>query len=458
MNKCSYVNIKEMSGKGKYYEDIYFSKKNPEGSWGAAVNVGPSLNTEFHEAVVSISKDGNKLFVYRDDKGDGNLYFSEMKNGEWSSLKKLDGEINSSSWESHAFLSADGKKLYFVSDRPGGYGGRDLYYSELQKNGKWGVSVNMGPVVNSPFDEDGPWVSDDGSKIIFSSNGHSTMGGFDIFTAEKNENGDWEVPLNMGYPVNSTDDDVFFTYAPDRNTIYYSSGKYNGFGNEDIYEMKIIGPWISSISLYGNVADGETGNTIYARVLISDAVNGNIVADEVSGYGEPGYSVSLSVGKTYRVQVSAGGYRSLDTLLAYTEAPETGEESRVFTMQPLDDAYLAGLKDQCLRNVFFDFNSAEIRLEDEVQLLNLISVLKDYPNLGIVVDAHTDNRGSYEYNLSLSERRAEAVKEFFTGQGIDANRILTSFYSYTRPVSTNENTAGRQLNRRAEFHLFFMSE
>ncbi|MFH0893256.1 MAG: OmpA family protein [Bacteroidota bacterium] len=444
---------------GKYYEDIYYSKKNTDGSWQPAVNMGSELNSKGHEAAVSISHDGNKLFVYRDDKGDGNIYVSNNVNGSWSSLKKLDETINTKSWESHAFLSADGNRLYFVSDRPGGFGGRDVYYSDKKKNGRWGDAVNLGSKINSRYDEDGPWISDDGMKIIFSSNGHNTMGGFDIFTSVMNEKGEWETPSNIGYPVNSTDDDVFFTYAPDRNSIYYSSGKNNGFGNEDLYEMKIIGPYLPYMNINGKVTDANTGNPINARIFVSDTTNNRVVADEISGANDKGYDIFLPVGKAFRVSVSAEGYQPYDAYMYFADAGSDGNTEKDFLLSPnAKNEENNNLIAVSLKNVFFDFNSYDIRLQEESMLLKVCSIMKQNSNIGIVVGAHTDIIGSYDYNMKLSEKRAASVMNYLTAQGISSERILTNYFGYAEPVTTNNNAAGRQLNRRAEFHLFFMSE
>jgi outer membrane protein OmpA-like peptidoglycan-associated protein len=222
----------------KPYEDIFYSKKTAD-SWSRAQNMGPIINLKFSESSLAFSPDGKTLFIYRDE-GNGDIYFTERKpDGTWSELEALPGLINSSYRESSISITKDEDLLYFASERPGGYGGSDIYVCYKDSNGEWSKVKNLGPTINTEFDEDGPFIDYDGKTLYFSSGGRKGMGGFDIFKAnlldkEKNE---WSEPVNMGYPINSPDDDIYFSGTKDGKHWYYSSVREDGLGYSDIYTI-----------------------------------------------------------------------------------------------------------------------------------------------------------------------------------------------------------------------------
>jgi tetratricopeptide (TPR) repeat protein len=221
----------------KYRDDIYVSFKGRDGNW-----VQPellNLNSDDHDATISVSPDGNTLFVYQDSLGDGQVKYSMLIGETWSAPVKLGSDINSKYWETHCTISADGNELYFVSDRPNGQGKRDIYRCNKNANGTWGKSENLGGVINTAYDEDAPFLSPDGSFLYFASKGHSTMGGFDLFVSKKDGQGNWGAPENMGYPLNTVDDDVFFQPLADGKRAYYSSRRDGGNGDLDIYEVEM---------------------------------------------------------------------------------------------------------------------------------------------------------------------------------------------------------------------------
>jgi tetratricopeptide (TPR) repeat protein len=223
--------LKELNG--KYFEDIYSSTLENE-KWSKAKQV--SINTTAHEATINLSADGQKLLIYKDKGGNGGIYESEVNGSSWNEPVLVAAPINSSAWESHACYTADNRILYFVSDRPGGFGGRDIYKCNRLPNGDWGPAQNLGENINTAYDEDGVFIHPDGKLIFFSSKGHNSMGGFDIFTSFiDDENGFWTKPENYGYPVNTTDDDVFLITTADGKRAFFSSDKEGGYGEKDIY-------------------------------------------------------------------------------------------------------------------------------------------------------------------------------------------------------------------------------
>jgi tetratricopeptide (TPR) repeat protein len=222
----------------RFYDGIFFSKKR-DGRWLPARNISLEFNSEQPLKPVFLSVDGTKLFLQRNDNDDINLYFSTYENGVWSQVQKLNSNINTSSSETFACTTFDGKTLYYTSNRPGGFGGFDLYKSELDASGEWASPLNLGSTINSAFDETTPFITEDGKTLYFSSEGHFNIGGFDIFTSQKNgEN--WDQPENLGFPFNTTDDDVFFFPLKNGEIAYYSKFKPTGFGEFDIYRIQIF--------------------------------------------------------------------------------------------------------------------------------------------------------------------------------------------------------------------------
>ena len=226
---------------GQYYEDIYVAKK-VDGVWTDAENIGQPVNSDTHDAAVCISGDGQKIVFYRASQGffrnqvSGDLYETSLAGARWSIPEKLRGKVNSRGWEPSACIVEDQNEIYFSSNREGGFGGRDIYKAKRQEDGSWSTPINLGPEVNTPYDEDAPFIHEDG-KLYFASNGHDTMGGFDIFyTSSKGEN-IWSTPENLGYPLNTSEDDIYFFLNPDGKTGFLSTIRNDTFGGVDIYEF-----------------------------------------------------------------------------------------------------------------------------------------------------------------------------------------------------------------------------
>ena len=253
---------------GQYYEDIVISYKNANGVWSSPKSVSQNINTPGHDASINLTADGQTLIVFRDDNGNGNVYFSTWDGKDWSPLQSFGSDINSKYWESHACLSADNNTLYFVSDRPGGYGGRDIYRCVKLPNGAWSKALNVGPIVNTKYDEDGPFIHPDGVTLMFASSGHKSMGGFDIFFTTIEEDKKFAEPVNMGYPINTTDDDVFFVTSPDGKRGYFSSAKDGGFGEKDIYMMSIPDAKEKPLVLFKGAIVAAEGEKLPEDILI----------------------------------------------------------------------------------------------------------------------------------------------------------------------------------------------
>lgn len=312
---------------GFYYEDVYVSYKDSTDNFSEPKDIGPTVNSSSHDAAVALSPDGQKLFVYKNDGSNGgDLYLSVLSGRDWSIPERLIGDVNSPSWEGSCSLSADGKTLYFSSERKGGYGGKDIYKSILQADGSWGSAINMGDKINTAYDEDGPFIHPDGRILVYSSKGKSSMGGYDIFRTVFNPaDSAWTVPENMGYPINSPDDDIYYVLTASGEYGYYSSGKDGGSGLQDIYRVY---PGLVGLSPYLALLKGTI-------TLDNVPVEGKIIIDIVgkdgnytslnSNVATGKYLVNLPGGSVYNITFKYEGQKDqvksidLTAIKAYEE-------------------------------------------------------------------------------------------------------------------------------------------
>lgn len=444
----------ELDADGNFMEDIYMSTKTRSG-WSKAENIGLPLNTKWHEATVGISPDGQTILIYKDDEGIGNIYSTSLNGDKWSEPVKLNNNINTKHWEPSAFISADGNTLYFTSNRPGGYGGRDLYTSTKSSDGDWGNATNMGPVINTPFDEDAPYIHPDGVTLAFSSNGHNTMGGFDIFTSTLSYDGTWSNPENIGYPINTTDDDIFYMTSPDGKKAYFSSFRANGQGGKDIYELTFLQKKPTPLTLIkGNVnyAVGNLSNKV--QIIITDNETEQVVGVYNANTNTGEFLFILIPGRNYNIT-----YLS-DNHLFYSENVEIPKESEYYEIKKEVPLYPIAVGSKIvLNNIFFDFDKSTLRPQSNVELKNLVLLMKNNPGLKVEIAGHTDSKGESNYNQKLSEQRAQAVVNKLIASGINANRLKAKGYGKTKPAARNkkadgtDNPTGRQLNRRVELTI-----
>jgi tetratricopeptide (TPR) repeat protein len=284
---------------GEWFEDIYISQKDSNDNWTAAKQIGSNINTPDHEASIGLSADGQKLFIYKGEEG-GSIWMSELVGEEWSVPMKLGSDINTEYWETHAVISADERFLYFVSNRPGGYGGRDIWMCKKLPNGMWGLAQNLGPKINTPYDEDAPFIHPDGKQIFFSSNGHKTMGGFDIFFSELLEDGTWTEPTNLRHPINTTEDDIYYVTSADGKRAYLSSFRDGGKGEKDIYLVTIpeaVEKAITVLVGYIKISDGSPISPD-TRVTVLNIETGELLP----------FKPNISTGK-YVLTLTPGNYK-----------------------------------------------------------------------------------------------------------------------------------------------------
>ncbi|HET6991557.1 MAG TPA: OmpA family protein, partial [Bacteroidia bacterium] len=441
---------------GMYFEDIYMSTRSDSGAWGKAVPMGNNINTPGHEATIGLSADGQKLLIYKDDAGDGNIYISSLMGNNWGTPQKLTDNVNSKAWEPSACMSADGNTLYFTSTVAGGFGGRDIYRSVRLPNGEWSKPTNLGPKINTPYDEDAPAILADGMTLYFASNGPKSMGGFDILVSILNPDTGWSEPMNIGYPVNSTDDDLFFVPTPDDKHAYFSSANSpHGFGEKDICfltfpekeEAKLTVLEGEITSIYG----GTPENTV---ITVTDVETGDIVGTYVPNSVTGHYVIVLPPGRNYSISYEATDflYQSDNVNISDTMAYQVID--RPVELEPLK----VGQK-LVVRNIFFASGKSVLAPESKTELDKLVDLMVKHPLLIVEISGHTDASGSDELNQKLSEQRAQAVADYISSHGVDKSRLRTIGYGESKPIAVNynkdgsPNKQGMAMNRRFEFTI-----
>ena len=292
----------------KYFEDIFVSQKEEDGTWGKPTGIGKRINSEGHEATIGLSADGQELYIYRDDFGDGNIYVCEFKGSSWGEPQLLNQNINSPFRETHASVSADGQTLYYTSDKAG-EGGMDIFRSRRLPTGEWAVSENLGEVINSKYDEEAPFIHPDGKTLFFSSKGHSSMGGYDIFFSIE-ENGKWSTPMNVGFPMNTADDEYFFVMSADGKRAYYSSSNGDGMGGKDIYLVNLDTDREVPLTVYKGeiVADASGKRPEDVTIKITDNESGELFGIYRPRQDNGRFVLILHPGGNYNIAYEADGY------------------------------------------------------------------------------------------------------------------------------------------------------
>lgn len=465
-------------GINEYMEDIYMSTKL-NGKWTNATNLGTPVNTPDHDANSGLSADGQKFLIYN-SSGRGDLYEANLVGDKWDEPKSLGKNINSNAHESSACYSPDGKSIYFVSDNPEtSLGDRDIYISTKDENGKWAKAVNLGPTINTPYGEEGVFIHPDGKTMYFSSEGHKTMGGYDIFKSVY-ENGKWSTPENLGYPVNTPDNDVFFVVSASGKHGYYSSFSDKGFGEKDIFLITFLGPekpmvmnnednLLASITapvketilaptleikeaqltiLKGVVTDAITKKPLEATIELIDNKQNISIATFTSNSFSGKYLVSLPAGKNYGIAIKKDGYLFQSENFDIPASAAFQQVVKDIALKSVDIGSTIVLK-----NIFFDLGKASLRSESTNELERLGKLLYDNPTLKIEISGHTDNKGSAELNKKLSDNRAKAVVDYLISKGITGDRLTYVGYGKDQPIASNDNEDGRQQNRRTEFKI-----
>ncbi|MFW5915971.1 MAG: OmpA family protein [Bacteroidota bacterium] len=437
----------------KHQEDFFISLKKDTG-WAEAKNLGPPLNTKYNEGAQSLSADGKIMYFSacnkEESKGGCDIYYARLKETGWSEPVNVGTPVNTEHWESQPSISPDGQTLYFASNRKNGKGKKDLWKSEKQPDGSWSKPVNLGDSVNTPEDEVAPFIHMDNQTLYFASDGWPGMGNLDLFRVQKKGDGSWTEPENLGYPINTNKSEFGLIVNSEGSEAFYSSDRLEGRG-KDIYKFELyqeIRP-IPSSYMKGKVYDADTREPLRAKFELISLDSGDVVMESYSDEQSGEFLVCLPSNNNYVLNVSREGY------LFYSDN---------FTLKGIHEVYEPYRKDVplnpvkegeriVLRNIFYATDSFNLRKESRVELEKLYQFLGDNSGLKIEISGHTDNVGSKQYNMELSRKRARSVYDYLIEKGIDPERLSYKGYGESEPVATNETEEGRAKNRRTEMKI-----
>jgi outer membrane protein OmpA-like peptidoglycan-associated protein/tetratricopeptide (TPR) repeat protein len=430
-------------------EDFFESTLTPKG-YSKARLINGDINNEPSKGAINISQDGEWLLFAGNFAGKGygdfDLYISYDTPTGWSEPVNLGPNINTEFWESSPSLSPDKNALYFSSDRPGGYGGKDLYVS-YRVNGKWQPAENMGPEINTAGDELAPFIHADNQTLYFTSNGLPGYGGFDNYVVKRTGQKSWNKPENLGYPVNTIDDDGSLIVSADGTTAYYSSDRADSKGYLDLYSFTLRPEDRPVKTLYvkGYVTDAKTNKGLPCSVELhvdsSQQVLSNVQTDE-TGY----YFITLPVNKNYTFTVNRKGYLFYSDVFNLADKPSDSVYEKNISLQPVELNATVRLK-----NIQFNSKSFQLQPVSLIELDKLVELMNENPTMKIRINGYTDNIGAATDNLMLSENRAKAVVDYLVSKGVDSKRLSSKGFGETQPVADNSTEEGRSLNRRTEF-------
>ena len=436
---------------GGHNEDFFISQLRSDSTWSRARNMGPPINTSYNEGAETISQDG-RLLIYTicnrpDGMGSCDIYYSvRQPDGAWDAPRNIGPPINSPYWDTQPCLSPDNRDLYFVSNRPGGYGGSDIYVSHLQPNGRWGPAINLGPRINTARDESSPFIHADNQTLYFASDGWPGLGGVDLYYSRKSPDSGWETPHNLGYPINTIDHDGSIFVCADGKTAYFASDRSDSRGQLDIYrfDLYLSARPIRTLYVQGAVFNARTHTPLEAQLELQDLNSGRTL-DTLHSDPDGSFLVTLPVGRYYGLQVSQPGYLFYSEHFELTDTTLTHPFALEVPLEPIAlDARME------LKNVFFAFNRYTLAPQSDAELDQLVRLMNTHPTLHVQINGYTDSIGSAAANLVLSQHRAQAVVDYLVAHGIAADRLQAKGFGSSQPRASNATESGRALNRRTE--------
>ncbi len=463
----------------KYYENVFMSHFI-DGKWSTAQPLSKKINGSGNEAIVGVSNNDSTIYIYKGKVNGGGIYVSTMKNGDWKSPEKMPSKLTSKQVETSVFLSSTGDTMYYISANEDlTLGGRDILRSIKNEKGNWEKPQNLSSILNSPYNEEGIFITADGKDIYFSSKGHNTMGGYDIFRSSFQPDGTWSDPENMGYPINTPDDDLFFSLSPDGKYGYYSAIREGGLGAKDIYKVTFLGSekelllesediliagildslktgffstpkYIEVDSFFyitGKVLDKKTNEPVMAKLEFIDVSESKIIATGMTGDSGV-YKVKFDAPKNYGVEIMAKDYLFFLDAVDMTKASADKPYVKDFYLEKIE----VGTK-VVLQNIYFETNKAILTAASYPQLNRVIDFMKNNESIRLEISGHTDNIGSLKVNTKLSQDRAKAVVDYIVASGIDKSRLESKGYAFSQPIAPNNTRQGRERNRRVEFKV-----
>ncbi|MBC7447784.1 MAG: OmpA family protein, partial [Hymenobacteraceae bacterium] len=463
------------------HENIYYTLRDEDGGWGAPKEVG-RLNTRQHEAPLGFSPDGRNLYLYRDVNGGDIFVAKRTGEGTWATPAPLGKPINSPYYEPSFCLSPDGKAAFFSSDRPDGFGGLDLYITTRQPDGSWSPAFNLGASINTAYDEDSPFLSSDNLTLYFSSRGHKSVGGFDLFRSQT-DGPLWSEPQNLGLNVNSPYDELYLTLGESDTEGFFASDRLGG-GNKDLYAVR-FGKWVPTDSLVrvepvaslltpppstaftqvisdtgpaslgimfalsGKVIDGYSGQALPAELVVINRTTRQTVAVGRSDEATGRFRIMLpSDGTPYALEIQRPDYMFYNRNVDVPRQLAAEADLHEISLSKLEVG-----KTLVLNNLYFDYGKATIAARSQPELKRLLDLLKTNSHLKVEIGGHTDNKGSADFNQRLSEQRAASVTKYMQQRGVAANRLRAIGYGLRQPVAPNDSEENRQRNRRTELKV-----
>ena len=442
-------------------EDFFVSEK-VDGRWTQCYNIGPPINTHHNEGSPTISPDGQIIIFAACEEIDGygagrtgfgscDIFFVKKKGATWTRPVNMGPPISSKAWDAHPSYASDGTTLYFISNRKGSIGKGDIWVSHLTPEGVWGKVENLGPVINTAGSEESVFIHPDNQTLYFTSNGHVGMGELDIYVTRKDTNGEWGKPVNLGYPINTFNDENGLIVGASGELAFFSSNREGGFGGLDLYSFELPKEVRPTRVTYvkGKVSEQGTKSPLSARFELIDLETGKIVVESYSSKTNGEFLVCLPVNKNYALNVSKRRYVFYSENFSLKGIKDNSEPFELnVPLQPVK----IGAK-LVLKNVFYETGSYELKKESKVELMKLVQFMTTNSTVVIEISGHTDNVGVKSDNQKLSRNRAGEVYKFLIDKAVSEERMKFKGYGDTKPIKSNDTNWGRAQNRRTEFEI-----
>jgi len=446
-------------------EDFYIAHRDScdNGAWLSAMDVGSPPNSPQQECALFISPDQHYMFFMRCENrsvngweaGGCDLYFTYTDPILWAQPVPFGYTINTTNFEGMPSLSSDNRELFFVSDREGGFGGKDIWVSRFE-DGLWQIPENLGPAVNTPMDETAPFIAPDNKTLYFTSNGHPGMGGNDIFLTRRNANGTWGTPENLGYPLNTAFEEVSFCISPDGSKGFFSSNRPGGFGQMDLYEIDLPAQLRPEAYTYvvGKVYDSFSKEPVpYAQIAWNDTLNGRTIFRFQANNGDGSYMAAIPLDMPFALKVYRSGYHDLYDTVMYHEVNTKHPDTLNFPLLPGDYVIPEPeMTDSLLFTFYFKKNDSLISSDDRQTLLQFLLEHKE-KNFEFWINGYTDDIGKPYVNEAISYARARSVSAAIQNSGVPVKRIQVQGWADANPAVPNDTEENRSLNRRVEVFL-----